>query len=33
MIGEQPKFVDTILNTPIPFSGLSKAARELNFNY
>ena len=33
LIGEQPKFVDTILNTPIPFSGLSKAARELNFNY
>ena len=33
LLGETPRFVDSILKTSIPFSNVSKASRELSFNY
>lgn len=33
LLGEAPGFVDIILKTSIPFSMVSKAARELKFDY
>jgi len=33
LLGEQPKFVENILSTPIPFNKVSKMARAMDFDY
>ena len=33
LLAESPRFVDTIVRTPIPFQNVSKVAKEINFDY